>query len=141
MNSTVISDQSELKNVAKLLIDSFSTYKIWCFDGDMGVGKTTLIKEICKLLGVSDSMSSPTFSIVNEYRDSNDQPIYHFDFYRIKNEQEALDIGVEEYFYSDDLCLIEWPELIDSLIPEQHLKINIKLVENNQREIAAVPYD
>ena len=100
----------------------------------MGSGKTTLIKAICQKLGVKDPTSSPTFSIINEYRSPGGEPIYHFDFYRLKNEQEALDIGCEEYFYSGNLCLVEWPERIKNLLPEGALRVEIK-VQGSKREV------
>ena len=120
---------------AKRLLDSIKNSKVACFYGQMGAGKTTLIKSICLQLGVIDAMSSPSFSIINEYLTERDEPIYHFDFYRIEDEQEALNVGVEEYFYSGSICLIEWPEKIPALIPEEHLKININLVDERRREI------
>lgn len=131
-----ISSVLDLKKPAKKVIELLSEYPVICFEGEMGVGKTTFIKEICSQMGVTDDTSSPTFSIVNEYLDKNDESIYHFDFFRIKNLKEAIDIGVDEYFYSDDPCLIEWPEKINELIPDDHLKISIKLVEDNNRELS-----
>jgi tRNA threonylcarbamoyladenosine biosynthesis protein TsaE len=127
--------EADLKEVAKALLDQAGEKLIWCFYGEMGAGKTTLIKAICQELGVLDAMSSPTFSIVNEYLDDMGASIYHFDFYRLKEENEALDIGIEDYFYSDSYCFIEWPEKIPSLIPEGHLKININLVDEKTRSI------
>jgi tRNA threonylcarbamoyladenosine biosynthesis protein TsaE len=99
----------------------------------MGVGKTTLIKELCKSLGVKDEVNSPTFSLVNEYR-SNIVPIYHFDLYRIQSEEDLYDIGYEDYFFSGYLCLVEWPEMASGIIPEKHVMVNIR-VENDQRLI------
>ncbi|MEP0366954.1 MAG: tRNA (adenosine(37)-N6)-threonylcarbamoyltransferase complex ATPase subunit type 1 TsaE [Cyclobacteriaceae bacterium] len=125
----------ELAEPAEKLKELLKDYPVVCLNGEMGAGKTTFIKKVCELLGVQDETSSPTFSIVNEYRDENDDSVYHFDFYRIKSAQEALDIGAEEYFYSGDPCLIEWPDKINELIPEEHLEININLVENNHREL------
>lgn len=130
-----VEKEAELEQVASELVAMLSSYEVVCFQGEMGAGKTTFIKVICEQLGVQDAMSSPTFSIVNEYRDQEDHPIYHFDFYRVEKLQEALDIGAEEYFYSGDLCLIEWPDMIKELIPENHLEISIKLVDENAREI------
>lgn len=135
MKKFEISDESGLPEVALAIVEELKTCPIACFHGDMGAGKTTLIKVICEQLGVIDSMSSPTFSIVNEYRDGDDYPIYHFDFYRVEKLQEAIDIGVDEYFYSGDVCLIEWPEMINELIPDERLEISIKLAVNNGREI------
>ncbi len=124
------------KIAEKVLLDAPN--KILLFYGDMGVGKTTLIKEIAKRLGVTDTISSPTFSIVNEYEIENDK-VYHFDFYRIKNEEEALDIGIEEYFFSDHWIMIEWPEKIENLLPAKNT--NIKLIKNNNgsRTITQMP--
>jgi tRNA threonylcarbamoyladenosine biosynthesis protein TsaE len=116
----------ELPQIAKAIIQWAGEEKIWLLNGEMGAGKTTLSKAICKALGVIDTVSSPTFAIVNEYTTQNHQTIYHFDFYRLKNEREALDIGVEDYFYSENLCLIEWASQIPSLIPAQHLVINLQ---------------
>ncbi|NQW27957.1 MAG: tRNA (adenosine(37)-N6)-threonylcarbamoyltransferase complex ATPase subunit type 1 TsaE [Flammeovirgaceae bacterium] len=119
----------------ELIYQKMNGQKIICFNGEMGSGKTTLIKEVCRRLGVNEPMNSPTFAIINEYRDLEDLPIYHFDFYRIRNMRDANEIGVEEYFYSGHLCLIEWAENIATILPEQYLEINIKLVANNQREL------
>ncbi|WP_421871384.1 tRNA (adenosine(37)-N6)-threonylcarbamoyltransferase complex ATPase subunit type 1 TsaE [Marinoscillum sp.] len=135
MKQYTVDDENELPAVAQEILPLLSEHEIVCFQGEMGAGKTTFIKVLCEELGVVDSMSSPTFSIVNEYRDEEDNPIYHFDFYRVEKLEEALDIGVEEYFYSGDLCLIEWPDMIKPLIPENHLEISIKLVGDNSREI------
>lgn len=135
MKQIVIAEESSLKSVVEEVLPFLKDHRIVCFDGEMGAGKTTFIKVLCEALGVEDAMSSPTFSIVNEYRDADDLPIYHFDFYRVEKLQEAVDIGVEEYFYSGDLCLIEWPGMIKELIPENHLEISIKLVGDNSREM------
>lgn len=135
MKKYTITKEEELAVVADAIHEQIQDNAVVCFYGEMGSGKTTLIKVLCSRLGVADTMSSPSFSIVNEYRDKDDFPIYHFDFYRIENTREALDIGTEEYFYSGNLCLVEWPERINDLIPENHLKINIKLVGDNNREI------
>jgi tRNA threonylcarbamoyladenosine biosynthesis protein TsaE len=114
---------SELKSVALQLIQYKKNKNIICFYGEMGVGKTTFIKEICKNLLVDDNVSSPTFSIVNQYKTKENKIIYHFDFYRLENEEEAYDMGYEEYFFQNDLCLIEWPEKIEGLIPEDIIKV------------------
>jgi tRNA threonylcarbamoyladenosine biosynthesis protein TsaE len=108
--------------------------RIWLFYGEMGAGKTTLIKAICEVLGAAEPVTSPTFSIVNEYSAATGK-IFHFDFYRLKNETEALDLGYEEYFYSGDYCLIEWPEKISGLLPEHYLRISIGLAYGVSREI------
>ena len=109
--------------------------KIILFNGEMGVGKTTLIKQICINLGVSNTISSPTFSLVNEYKINNNQSIYHFDVYRLKNETEALDMGIDEYLYSNDWCFIEWSEKIINLIPDEHSIINIELLKSGNRKL------
>ncbi len=127
----------ELPDVAKLIITQ-SKHKILLFYGDMGVGKTTLIKEIVKQLGVTETVSSPTFSLVNEYVTDTDVKIYHFDFYRINSEEEALDIGIEEYFYSNNWCLIEWPHKIKNLLPLESVSITITTNENQLRTIELV---
>lgn len=103
-----------------------STSKIWLVDGEMGAGKTTFIKLVCEALGVKEAMSSPTFSIVNEYTTQNKQTIYHFDFYRLKKDTEAMDIGVEEYLDSGNYCFLEWSEKISSLLPADSFKVKIK---------------
>ncbi len=114
---------SELKSVALQLIQYKKNKNIICFYGEIGVGKTTFIKEICKNLLVDDNVSSPTFSIVNQYKTKQNKIIYHFDFYRLETEEEAYDMGYEEYFFQNDLCLIEWPEKIEGLIPEDIIKV------------------
>jgi len=114
----------DLPAIAKEVIKSAKN-KVLLFYGEMGVGKTTLIKEIVKQLGSFDNVSSPTFSLVNEYHTVNGDKVYHFDFYRINNENEALDMGAEEYFYSDCWCLIEWPEKLKNLVPLNSVMITI----------------
>lgn len=129
MNKTTYKATSELDldNLINELLSYTKTYKIWAFYGQMGAGKTTLIRKICQKLDVIDNPSSPTFSIVNEYHTSSGNKLFHFDFYRINSLQEAFDMGYEEYFYSGHLCLIEWPEKIESLLPEKYLKIAIEV--------------
>jgi len=124
----------ELELVAQKVIDQ-KTPKVILFHGEMGVGKTTLIKQLCKTLGVTSTTSSPTFSLVNEYETIDNQVVYHFDFYRLKNETEALDMGADDYFYSGNWCFIEWAEKIPSLIPDEHAVITIELVENGKRHL------
>lgn len=127
-----INNLTELGSVAKALLNFAEDQKIIIFEGEMGAGKTTFIKALCEALGVEDTVSSPTFSIVNEYAAAG-AVIYHFDFYRIKNLQEAYDIGYEEYFYSGDLCLIEWPERVAELLPESYIKVTITVLSPDQR--------
>jgi len=123
-----------LAEIATEVIEQ-ATNKVLLFNGEMGVGKTTLIKEIVKQLGVTDTVSSPTFSIVNEYQTLNGDNVFHFDFYRIKDEEEALDIGVEEYFYSNSWCLIEWPNKVENLLPLKNVTVTITANENQLRTI------
>jgi len=131
--------EEELQEVARKLLSNFKDIPIWLLMGDMGVGKTTLIKKICHEAKVIDEMSSPTFSIVNEYQKENGESVYHFDLYRLSELEEALDIGIEDYLFSGNLCLIEWPALIEDLLPKNYLKINIKLVGDNARSLTAQP--
>ena len=131
----------DLDQVAAQILELAGRWTVWLFHGEMGSGKTTLIKRVGRKLGVTDAMSSPTFSIVNEYLTAGGKSVYHFDFYRIKNESEAFDIGSEEYFYSGDLCLIEWPEKIPSLIPAEHANVYITVDNDNQRTIALSVHD
>ena len=120
--------------------NSWPNYAIWLLEGEMGAGKTTFAKAICAFWGVAETVSSPTFSIVNEYQSANGEIIYHFDFYRIKDEAEAEDIGATEYFYSGKRCLIEWPIKIPHLIPSKHLKIELLLGDGNERIFRITPY-
>ena len=126
---------SDLEDLAVQIIDFAGNRKVWLLEGEMGVGKTTLAKAIFKRMGVPGTVQSPTFSLVNEYEGSEGQILYHFDFYRIRHETEALDMGVEEYFDSGNYCLVEWPSKIPSLHPAKYLKININFVSSNQRVI------
>jgi tRNA threonylcarbamoyladenosine biosynthesis protein TsaE len=128
----VVNDIKELQKVAETLIRTFPDERVFLFYGHMGAGKTTFINMLCQTLGVKDNPSSPTFSIVNEYASENG-PLYHFDFYRLKSETEAFDLGYEEYFYSDNYCFVEWPEKIANLLPIQHLKITLETTENQSR--------
>jgi len=122
----------ELKDAAKQLIEFGDKEKIFLFYGDMGAGKTTLIKSLCECLGVHEPVTSPTFSIVNEYEGEKAR-VFHFDFYRLKNQSEALDMGYEEYFYSGNYCFIEWPEKIADLLPPHYIRINIQVLDSNER--------
>lgn len=122
---------SDIDTIAKKIL-TYTTQKVLLFDGEMGVGKTTLIKSIAKELGVKKTTSSPTFSIVNEYQSSS-EIIYHFDFYRLKVESEAYDMGVEEYLYSGNWCFIEWPNKIENLLPVEYTLIKIERINNEER--------
>ena len=133
MKSLKITSLDSIEEVAKEFINLMGDDTIFAFYGKMGAGKTTFIKELCKALGVEDEVNSPTFAIVNEYRsETTAELIYHFDFYRIKKVEEVYDLGYEDYFYSGALCFIEWPELIEELLPEDTKKISIE--ENNDGE-------
>lgn len=113
--------------------------KVYCFNGEMGAGKTTFIKAICEDLGVEDTVNSPTFSIVNEYKSKEDGTIYHFDCYRIEDVQEALDMGAEEYFYSGNYCFIEWAENIAAILPDDAVMVNIEEMDDGVRMITIDP--
>ncbi|WP_299013621.1 tRNA (adenosine(37)-N6)-threonylcarbamoyltransferase complex ATPase subunit type 1 TsaE [uncultured Polaribacter sp.] len=123
-----------LPEIASELIQTVKN-KTLLFYGEMGVGKTTLIKEICKQLGVLDNISSPTFSLVNEYETSKQEKVFHFDFYRIEDENEALDMGIEDYLYNNAWCLIEWPQNVENLLPLDAVEIHLTTLENSKRNI------
>ena len=127
----------QLPEIAKEVLQ-FAEHKVLLFYGKMGVGKTTLIKEIVKQLGVSDTVSSPTFSLVNEYHADTGQKVFHFDFYRINKEEEAMDMGIEEYFYSSNWCLVEWPNKVENLLPLKSVIITITANNNQQRTIELI---
>ena len=127
--------QTEISEVAKKLVKAGTGLPVWALHGEMGAGKTTLVKALVAILGEHETTASPTFSIVNEYRAKDGKPIYHFDFYRIKNEIEAYDIGADEYFDSGNLCLIEWPEKIPSLLPANHFEIQLEIITEQSRLI------
>lgn len=126
---------SDIDTVAKKFIENIGDNNIFAFYGEMGVGKTTFIKAVCKALGVAETITSPTFAIVNEYKKGDGNSIYHFDFYRIKSIDEVYDFGYEDYFYSGNLCFIEWPELVETLLPKNVIKVKIVLEDNEQRSI------
>jgi tRNA threonylcarbamoyladenosine biosynthesis protein TsaE len=130
----VVFSLEEIENVAQLILDQ-KPNKILLFIGNMGVGKTTLIKSLSRILGVKGNTSSPTFSLVNEYQINDNQLVYHFDCYRLKTEVEALDMGIDDYLYSGNWCFIEWPEKIESLIPEKCSTINIEQLPNGFRKL------
>ena len=115
-----------LSEVSDYLMSLRDEADVIAFYGSMGAGKTTLIKDFCHRMGVTDEVNSPTFAIVNEYVTEEGEPVYHFDFYRIKKIEEAYDIGYENYFYSGHLCLIEWPEMIEPLLPDRYLRVELK---------------
>lgn len=119
---------------AKDFLSHIGNGTVFAFYGKMGAGKTTFIKAVCEELGVEDTITSPTFAIVNEYTDKNNEPIYHFDFYRIKKMEEVYDMGYEDYFYGGHLCFLEWPEMIEDLLPQDAIKVYIT-EENGHRTI------
>ncbi|CAM3837277.1 tRNA (adenosine(37)-N6)-threonylcarbamoyltransferase complex ATPase subunit type 1 TsaE [Pontibacter korlensis] len=121
-----MSSLEDLPAAASVLLEEAASEPIILFEGPMGAGKTTLIKELCKQLGVQENVSSPTFALVNEYEGEHGKLIYHFDFYRINDEREALDIGAPEYFESGRLCLIEWPSMIPNLLPDHYLLVQLQ---------------
>ena len=121
-----INSLDTIHEAAKEFIKGMGDGKVFAFYGKMGAGKTTFIKALCEVLGVKDVITSPTFAIINEYTDGNDNPIYHFDFYRIKKLEEVYDMGYEDYFYSGNLCLLEWPELVEDVLPENVIKVTIE---------------
>lgn len=125
-------DESEFSRAARRILDFAGEHKILAFFGEMGAGKTTLIRFICRELGVSGTVSSPTFSIVNEYRAQGGRSVYHFDFYRIKKEAEAVEIGLEEYFESGAICLVEWPEKILNLLPHPRVRVDIRVEQETR---------
>jgi tRNA threonylcarbamoyladenosine biosynthesis protein TsaE len=132
-SNLTVSALSQLPEIAQALLSFAGNQKIFLFYGDMGAGKTTFIKALCHALGVEQEVTSPTFSIVNEYAGTNAN-VYHFDFYRLKNQEEALDMGYEEYFYSDNYCLIEWPEKIPDLLPAHYVRVTIQINQEQARQ-------
>lgn len=115
-----------IRSAARQFIENIGRSRVFAFYGKMGAGKTTFVKALCEELGCDDVITSPTFAIVNEYTDGEQQPVYHFDFYRIKKLEEVYDMGYEEYFYSGALCLIEWPELIEGVLPDDTVRVTIE---------------
>lgn len=113
-------------------------HTVFAFYGSMGAGKTTFIKSVCEALGVKETVASPTFAIINEYTMQNGRPIYHFDFYRINKLEEVFDFGYEDYFYSGELCFIEWPELVESILPEDVVRLSIEEQENGTRILKTI---
>lgn len=128
-----ITSEEELPQVAEAILAAAGRRTVIVFRGEMGAGKTTLIREIVAALGSTDTVTSPTFAIVNQYRGAENRPIYHFDFYRIEDIREAYDFGYEEYFYSGDLCLVEWPEKVEQLLPEEVVTVRIAVDNETTR--------
>jgi tRNA threonylcarbamoyladenosine biosynthesis protein TsaE len=135
MKEIKIGKLEDIASAAQKFVDEMGEKRVFAFYGKMGAGKTTFIKAVCEAMGVTDVVTSPTFAIVNEYADAAGRPVYHFDFYRIKNLREAYDMGCEEYFYSGNPCFIEWPELIDGLLPEDTVSVTIEVLEDETRTI------
>ena len=131
-----ISSLEYIHEAAHQFVEAMGDHKLFAFYGKMGAGKTTFIKAVCDQLGVTDVVNSPTFAIVNEYRDGNRQPIYHFDFYRIRKPAEVLDIGFEDYIDSNALCLMEWPEMIGDFLPEETVKVMIEVADDGSRQVS-----
>lgn len=130
-----VSFEMELPEVAKKLLQAYPNERIFGFYGEMGAGKTTLIKEICKVLGVKNITSSPSFAIVNEYTSANNEPVYHFDFYRIEKLDDAYQIGFEDYLNSDYYCFIEWTEKVEPILKGDFVKVEIEILEDGVRMI------
>lgn len=128
-------DLGDLKEVAEMILESLDGRNVVVFRGEMGAGKTTLISALCEVLGVEDDVTSPTFALVNNYQTAAGDDLYHFDFYRIDRIEEAYDMGYEEYFYGSGLCLVEWPEKVEELLPDDVMKVTITPTSNTRRVI------
>jgi len=131
----LIRDKKHLADAAEKFLRHFGENRIFAFYGSMGAGKTTIIKAICKALGATDIVSSPTFTLVNEYRTSGGDTLYHIDFYRIKKQEEVFDFGIEEYLDGESYCFMEWPELIEEFLPARTINVRISVDENEQRTL------
>ena len=138
MTELKINSLEEINSVAKQFIELVGGRRVFAMYGAMGVGKTTFVKAVCEELGVEDTITSPTFAIVNEYHTQNEKIVYHFDFYRIEDVQEAYDFGYEDYFYSNAMCFIEWPERIESILPSDVINLNFTEEEDGSRKIQFV---
>jgi tRNA threonylcarbamoyladenosine biosynthesis protein TsaE len=134
MTEIIIPSLEQIGQAAKEFVEHIGEKRLFAFYGNMGAGKTTFIKAICEEIGVTDAVTSPTFAIVNEYY-SNMGAVYHFDFYRIKNLGEVIDLGFEDYAYSGNLCLMEWPELIEDLLPEETISVKIEETADGKRKV------
>ncbi len=137
----LVSDPRQLRPVAEKIIQFAGDHKVWLFNGDMGAGKTTMIQAICQAKGVVDAVTSPTYTVIREYRDLSGEEYYHFDFYRLKDLKEALDIGCDEYFDSGNYCFIEWPDLVAPILPEKYITINIQVQPDHDRLIKVTKND
>lgn len=134
-----ITSLEQIHDAARQFIEAMGDNTVFAFYGKMGAGKTTFIKAVCECLGVEDVINSPTFAIVNEYRSESGELIYHFDFYRIKKLEEVYDMGYEDYFYSGALCFIEWPELVEELLPADAVKVSIEETADGERIVSMNP--
>jgi len=134
----VVSDTSRLHDAARQFLKETAESRIFAFYGQMGSGKTTFIKALCREMGVTGMVASPSFTLVNEYKRANNPPVYHFDFYRIRKISEVLDFGIEEYFNSDSPCFMEWPELIEPLLPPETVRLSISVMDDGSRIIETV---
>lgn len=137
MFSTKATTIKSLSGIARELIEKFPEQRVFAFYGKMGAGKTTFIQAVCKELGSTDNVISPTFALINEYKTETMHSIFHFDFYRIEDMEEAFDLGYEDYFYSGEYCLIEWPEKIEPLLPDDFVEVKIEVQDNGERLISA----
>jgi len=135
--SKAINSINELAQAADELLNAFPDDRIFAFYGKMGAGKTTFIKALCRVMGSTDNITSPTFALVNEYDTASTAKIYHFDFYRVRNSEEALDIGLDEYLYSEQYCFMEWPEKVEPLLPEKLVEVHIEEQSPSSRQIKA----
>lgn len=133
MRTIHITSEEELPGVARAVVEAIGRRTVVAFRGEMGAGKTTLIREIVSQMGAADTVTSPTFALVNQYRGAGNRRIHHFDFYRIDDLREAYDLGYEEYFYSGDVCLVEWPEKIEQLLPDNVITVRIAVDSDTAR--------
>ncbi len=132
----LVAKPEQLADAAKSLLDDVPDGRVFAFAGEMGAGKTSLIKALCAVLGIGEAVSSPTYALVNEYRSGMDEPVYHFDFYRIDSDEEAMDIGLEEYLDSGAYCFIEWPEKVEKLLPSTCIEVDIEVLEDGTRRLS-----
>ncbi len=130
-----ISSPDALEKAAGKLLEAFPGNRVFAFYGEMGSGKTTLIKTLCRILEVTDRTSSPSFGLIHEYRTNRGASVYHFDFYRIKDVEEVYDIGYEEYMYGGEYCFVEWPELVEKILPEDTIRLSLRITGKKEREL------
>ncbi len=136
MKQFIIGDLKQINSVADQFLKAFPNPAVFCFYGSMGAGKTTFIQALCEKLKVVDVVNSPSFAIVNEYKREEGTSVFHFDFYRLKEEEEAYDLGYEDYFYSGNYCFVEWPEKIDSLLPANRYDVHVEVLEDMSRTVS-----